>query len=86
MCLAIPMEVVEIKEGERLMPSVALVELQGIRHEARLDIVDRIPSVGEYVIVHTGFAIRSLTKDEAEDSISLIRHMAEGLTHNESIR
>lgn len=86
MCLAIPMEVIEVKEGEGLMPPVALVELQGIRREARLDIVDRIPSAGEYVIVHAGFAIRSLTKDEAEGSISLIRQMAEGLACDESVR
>ena len=86
MCLAIPMEVIEIKDGGGLMPSVAMVEMQGIRREARLDIVDRIPSAGEYVIVHAGFAIRSLTKDEAESSISLIRQMAEGLERDESIR
>lgn len=79
------MEVIEIKAGDGFMPSVALVELDGIRREIRLDIVDRTPSVGDYVIVHAGFAIHSLTKDEAEGNISLIRQMAEGIRCNESV-
>ncbi|MGB9712931.1 MAG: HypC/HybG/HupF family hydrogenase formation chaperone [Dissulfurimicrobium sp.] len=78
MCLAVPMEVVEIKDGDELTSPIALVELGGIRREIRLDIVDRLPHIGDYVIVHAGFAVHSLTKDEAEESISLIRRMADG--------
>jgi len=41
--------------------------------------VDRIPVVGEYVIIHAGFAIRTLTQEEAEYNLSLMRQMAEVL-------
>ncbi len=86
MCLAIPMEVVELKEGAGgLIPSpVAVVEAQGIRQEVRLDIVDRFPNVGDYVIVHAGFAIHSLEPREAEENLKLLRTMAEGIADDQS--
>ncbi len=81
MCLAIPMQVKEVRgtEGDLLDPQVALVEADGIEKEIRLDLADRIPQKGEYVIIHAGFAIRSLTEEEAEANLKLMRQMAEAL-------
>ena len=81
MCLAIPMQVVELKGGsdELFDPQVALVESDGVRKEIRLEMADRIPVVGEYVIIHAGFAIRTLTVEDAEYNLSLMRQMAEVL-------
>jgi len=81
MCLAIPMQVVELKGGgdPLLDPQVALVESDGVRKEIRLEMADRIPAVGEYVIIHAGFAIRTLTVEDAEYNLSLMRRMAEVL-------
>lgn len=81
MCLAIPMQVVALRGGsdELLDPRVALVESDGIRKEIRLEMADRVPEVGEYVIIHAGFAIRTLTEEEAEYNLSLMRQMAEVL-------
>ena len=81
MCLAIPMQVVELKGGgdALLDPQVALVESDGVRKEIRLEMADRIPAVGEYVIIHAGFAIRTLTVEDAEYNLSLMRRMAEVL-------
>ncbi len=80
MCLAVPMQVVSLHSedgGEE--PQVAVVESAGIRKEIRLEMVDRIPEPGEYVIIHAGFAIRSLSVAEAECNLSLMREMAEAL-------
>ena len=81
MCLAIPMQVVVVKGivDDLLDPQVALVESEGIRKEIRLEMVDRVPEVGEYVIIHAGFAIRTLTEEEALYNLSLMRQMAEVL-------
>ncbi len=81
MCLAIPMQVVELRGGsdELLDPQVAMVESDGIRKEIRLEMADRVPEVGEYVIIHAGFAIRTLTEEEAEINLNLMRQMAEAL-------
>ena len=64
MCLAIPMQVVAIRGGsdELFDPQVAMVESDGVRKEIRLEMADRIPAVGEYVIIHAGFAIRVLDR------------------------
>jgi len=80
-CLAIPMEVIEIREPDNglALLTTAIVEAEGIRQEVRLDIVDRIPKVGDYVIVHAGFAIHSLEPHEARENLRLLRQMAEGL-------
>ena len=81
MCLAIPMQVVAIRGGsdELFDPQVAMVESDGVRKEIRLEMADRIPAVGEYVINPAGFAIRVLTEEEAEYNLSLMRKMAEVL-------
>nr|WP_321467190.1 HypC/HybG/HupF family hydrogenase formation chaperone [uncultured Desulfobulbus sp.] len=81
MCLAIPMQVVELRGGsdELLDPQVALVESDGVRKEIRLEMADRVPEVGDYVIIHAGFAIRTLSEEEAEINLSLMRQMAEAL-------
>lgn len=81
MCLAIPMQVVELKGNpdDLFDPQVALVETDGIRKEIRLEMVDRVPERGEYVIIHAGFAIRTLSIEEAEYNLDLMRQMAEVL-------
>ena len=81
MCLAIPMQVVEVRSADDGLfdAQVALVEMDGIEKEVRLEMVDRVPEPGEYVIFHAGFAIRTLTVEEAEENLRLMRRMAEVL-------
>jgi len=55
------------------------VDVGGIQKEVRLDIVDRRPAVGDYVIVHAGFAIHTLDRDEAEANLRLLIKTAEGI-------
>lgn len=62
MCLAIPAKVVEIREN------VAIVDFGGVRREARLDFVKDV-KIGDYVIVHTGFAIEKLDEKTALESL-----------------
>ncbi|WP_279614726.1 HypC/HybG/HupF family hydrogenase formation chaperone [Dissulfuribacter thermophilus] len=64
------MEVIEV-EGE-----IAKVDSRGMKKEVRLDIVDRIPKVGDFVIVHAGFAIHTMEKEEAKRSLELFYEMA----------
>lgn len=73
------MKVLEI-EGDPddfLQSQIAIVDIDGIRKETRLDIVDRWPEVGDYLIIHAGFAIHTLDPKEAETNIRLMREMAE---------
>jgi hydrogenase expression/formation protein HypC len=79
MCLAIPMRVTKV-EGDPddfTTNQVATVDADGISRQVRLDIVDHWPSVGDYVIIHAGFAIHSLVEEEALKNIALLRELAE---------
>ncbi len=79
MCLAVPMKVLEIQgdPDDFLSGQIAVVEIDGIKKETRLDIVDRWPVVGDYLIIHAGFAIHTLDPEEAETNIRLMHEMAE---------
>jgi hydrogenase expression/formation protein HypC len=81
MCLAIPMRVIEIKGGSDslLDPIIAIVDADGIRKDVRLDLVDRMPEIGDYLIIHAGFAINCLDAKNAEINLQLMREMAEGM-------
>lgn len=72
MCLAIPARVVQIGDGDQ-----AIVELGGVRKDISLALVENV-AVGDYVIVHVGYALTRLDPVEAERTLAL---MAEaGLT------
>ena len=65
MCLAVPMEVVAINDG------VADVEMGGVRRQVRIDICDEPPVVGDFVIVHAGYAQRRMDREEGIETIRL---------------
>ena len=58
MCLAIPLKIVEI-DGKN-----GVGEVEGLRRSMRLDLIKE-PKVGEYVMVHAGFAIERLPEAQA---------------------
>ena len=79
MCLAIPMKVTAVQGDPDDFTSnqVATVDADGISRDIRLDIVDYWPKVGDYVIIHAGFAIHSLVEEEALKNISLLQELAD---------
>lgn len=71
MCLAIPAQVVELREGDN-----AVVDLAGVRKEISLALVDRV-AVGDYVIVHVGYALNKLDPEEAEKTLKLFAEIGQ---------
>ncbi len=71
MCLAIPAQVVELRDNDS-----ALVDLAGVKKEISLALVDGV-AVGDYVIVHVGYALNKLDPDEAEKTLKLFADMGE---------
>ena len=69
MCLAIPVRVTEILEGDQ-----AAVDLGGVRKEISLALVDGV-NAGDYVIVHVGHALQKLDVEEAERTLALFREI-----------
>ena len=62
MCLAIPLQLTEING------KTAVGEAMGMRREIRVDFIDQ-PRIGDYVIVHAGFAIERLPEQQALDDL-----------------
>jgi len=69
MCVAAPMKVIEV-DGENIR-----AELGGVTKDARLDIVDERPEVGDYVIIHAGFALHRIDPEEAKITLELWKEM-----------
>lgn len=65
MCLAVPAKVIAL-EG-----NVATVDLAGTRARARLDALGEEVKVGDYLLIHTGFAIRRLDPEDAQETLKL---------------
>lgn len=70
MCLSVPGKVVEIQNN------MAKVEIGGVIREVSMDICPDA-SVGDYVLIHTGFAIQKVDEKEALETLDLLRKMAE---------
>lgn len=64
MCLAIPVRVEQLVGDE-----LAIVNLDGMRKEVSLALVDDV-AVGDYVIIHVGYALQRLDTDEAERTLA----------------
>ena len=70
MCLAIPARVEQLQDD-----GSAIVDLGGVRKAVSLELVDDV-TVGDYVIVHVGFALQKLDVEEAERTLALFAEMA----------
>jgi hydrogenase expression/formation protein HypC len=74
MCLGIPGKVIEIDDSAALR--MAKVDFGGVRKEACLAYVPEV-KVGDYVIVHVGFAISQLDEEEAMKTLEILRMIDE---------
>ncbi len=69
MCLAIPAQVIELRDGDN-----AVVDLAGVKKEISLSLVEEV-AVGDYVIVHVGYALNKLDPEEAAKTLALFAEM-----------
>jgi hydrogenase expression/formation protein HypC len=73
MCLGIPAKVISIDEQ-----NLGKVDYLGTKIKANFSLLENI-SVGDWVILHAGFAISSLNEEEAQETLALLREFAESL-------
>ena len=71
MCLAIPGKILKINE------KVGTVDFGGVRRDVRLDLLERVQE-GDYILVHVGYAIQVLDRDEAEKILKSWAEIARG--------
>ena len=75
MCLAVPGKVIEIR-GEAPLSMTGKVDFGGIFKEVNLSYVPEV-KIGEYVIVHVGFALSIVDEDEAKKVFQYLKEMDE---------
>lgn len=71
MCLGIPAKVVQIDE-----PNHGKVDYLGTKVKTNLTLLEDV-KIGDWVIIHAGFAISKLNEEEARETLSLLREIAE---------
>ena len=69
MCLGVPMLVREIRD------ELVLAEIDGVQREASLMMLDEPVTIGDYVIVHAGFAIARIDPEEAQETLRMMREL-----------
>ena len=72
MCLAVPLKLIEINGNE------AVGESMGMRRSVRIDFIEE-PKLGDYVIVHAGFAIERLPEKQALEDIEAWEELRDAL-------
>ncbi len=70
MCLAVPLKLIEIDND------MGTIESGGIKRKVNLSIVEN-PKIGDYVVVHAGFAISIMDQEEGEKTLSMISEWLE---------
>jgi hydrogenase expression/formation protein HypC len=68
MCIAVPAEVIEKKEE-----NIGVVDYGNLTQEVRLDLVD--VDIGDFVLVHVGFAIQKLSREEGLETREIFRQV-----------
>ena len=70
MCLGIPGKILEIEKN------VAKVDVGGLSRDISLDLCPDV-SVGNYILIHTGFAIQKVDEEEAKETLEILKQIAE---------
>jgi hydrogenase expression/formation protein HypC len=70
MCLSIPGKIIKIENN------IAEVDIGGFLRDISLDLCPDV-SLGDYVLIHAGFAIQKIDESEAIETLNFLRKMAE---------
>ena len=75
MCLAIPGKIVEIVDVEN---HIAKVDVGGVRRNVNVGMLDEEEArVGDYVLIHVGFAMSRIDEREAEETLRVLKEIGE---------
>jgi hydrogenase expression/formation protein HypC len=69
MCLAVPAKVIALLDGD-----LATVDVGGVRKDVSVALLDDV-AIGDYVILHVGYALSRLDPDEAERTLALLAEL-----------
>ena len=84
MCLAIPGKIIELVPD---IPNLGVVEVTGVRRKVDLGLLaDEPPAVGDWVLIHVGFAMSKISESEAADQMRTLAILGEDVAAMEEVR
>ena len=84
MCLAIPCKIVEIVDEEN---HIAKVDVGGVRRNVNTGMLDEEGvRIGDYVLIHVGFAMSKIDEEEAEETLRMLREIGQYETEVDQFR
>ncbi len=78
MCLSIPSKIVEILED-----NYAVVDTMGVKRKVSLDLMPEPVDIGDYVLIHVGYAMTKMSEEDALESIKVYEEIIEKLEEEE---
>jgi len=81
MCLSIPSQIKHIDEEMNL----ATVDTMGVERQASLDLIDRDVVVGDYVLIHIGFAMNKIDEEDALESLKVYREIIDKMEEQDRL-
>lgn len=79
MCLAVPSKIIEL-DGY-----MATVDVMGLKKQISLMLLPEEPKIGDYVLVHAGFAINKMEPAEAEEALKIFQKIFQEMEEQESV-
>ena len=84
MCLAIPGQIMKIGEEQ---PMLARVDVGGVQRNVNIGLLDEGEvGVGDWILIHVGFALSKIDQEQAEDQLRMLRAMGEDQLAIEEVR
>lgn len=78
MCLSIPSKVIDIDAD-----NIATVDTMGVQRKVTLDLISEEVKVGDYVLIHVGFAMNKISTEEAEASLEAYEEIVQAMNSGE---
>lgn len=79
MCLSIPSKIKSIDKES----NICIVDTMGIERSASLDLIDQDVKVGDYVLIHIGFAMNKIDEEDAIESLKLYQEIIDKMEEEE---
>jgi hydrogenase expression/formation protein HypC len=88
MCLAIPAQITELlpEAHQAGQQSLAMVDILGVRRKVSVDLLqDDPPNVGDWVLIHVGFAMSKISSERAAEQLEMLSMLGEASAAREEL-
>ena len=82
MCLSIPSKITSIDKEN----NTAVVDTMGVERSASLDLIDQEVGVGDYVLIHIGFAMNKIDEEDALESLKVYREILNAMEEADRLK